>query len=310
MKNNSVLIRVFNMLFKKRIDKYIERRVNHILDQKFGHYYKLELWEAAKIKGETSILKVLNKELMFFCSLDSVLDKMIFTNEFENDEILFLNRFLKPGDQFIDIGANSGLFTIYAAQKVGSSGKVFSFEPTETTFKKLCKNIELNKYSDRITPFQLALSSKNEDLMLYSLSEGFDAWNSVSKPIINKDFKVLDIKAVQIDRLDEIGIDFNNSALVKIDIEGWELNALKGGAEWLKKEKAPVLMIEFAEEHAVNSGSSCRELYSFIESLGYRLYKYEKMNNDLVPAPNLDYYYENIIAAKLIDPVKERLKID
>ena len=304
-----ILSRIFNSLLKKRVDKYIDRKVNEILIRKFSHYYYSELWEAAIRKGETKVLKVLTEDLNFFCSLDSILDKMVFTDEFENDEIIFLNRFLKSGDQFIDIGANSGLFTIYAARAVGGKGKVFAFEPTDSTYKKLCDNIELNKFSNVVT-HQLAVSSKNENHEFYSLGEGFDAWNSLAKPIINKHYKVLNVKAVQIDKIDEIGINFNNSALVKIDIEGWEHQVMKGGINCLKKEESPVMMIEFAYEHARNTGSSCRELYNFLESLGYRLFRYDKLKNELVHAPNLDYYYENIISVKKIELVNEKLKIE
>lgn len=299
---------IFNTLLKKRVDKYIDRKVNEILIQKFKNYYYSELWDNAIKKGETRVLKVLPEGLSFFCSLDSILDKMVFTDEFENDEIVFLNRFLKPGDQFIDIGANSGLFTIYAARRVGNEGAVFAFEPTDTTYKKLCENVVLNNFSNIFT-HQLAISSKNENLEFYSLSEGFDAWNSLAKPIINKKYKLLNVKALQIDKIGEIDIDFNNSVLVKIDIEGWELQAIKGGKDCLKNERSPTLMIEFADEHARNAGASCRELYTFLESLGYKMFKYDKLKNELIDAPNIDYYYENIIATKKIDFVNERLRM-
>lgn len=308
MKKNQVVRWWFNLLLKKRVDKYIDRKVNEIITQKFRYYYNSELWEEAIVKEETRILKVLKKDLMFYCSLDSILDKMIFTNEFENEEVMFLKRFLKPGDQFIDIGANSGLFTIYAAQKVGAQGQVFAFEPTDTTYRKLCENVVLNNFTN-ISTHQLAISAKNEDLEFYSLSEGFDAWNSLAKPIVDKKYKILNVKAIQIDKMDEIGIDFNKSKLVKIDIEGWELKAIKGGVNCLKNEKSPVLMIEFADEHARNTGGSCRELYTFLESLDYKLFKYDKLKNELIYAPNADYYYENIIATKNIEFVNERLKM-
>lgn len=303
-----VLRWIFNFFLKKRVDRYIDRKVNEILTRRFKYHYYSELWDAAIRKGETKVLKELPEGLKFLCSSDSVLDKMIFTNEFENDEIIFLNRFLKSGDQFIDIGANSGLFAVYAAKAVGNEGKVFAFEPTDTTYKKLRENIELNKFANIVT-YQLAISSKNEVLEFYSLSEGFDAWNSFAKPIIKKKYTVLNVQAVQIDKFNEIGIDFNNSTLVKIDIEGWELQALKGGINCFKNENAPSLMIEFAEDHARNAGGSCRELYTFLESLGYKMFKYDKLKNNLFPTPNLDYYYENIIATKKVDFVNERLRI-
>ena len=306
---NKILRWIFNSFLKKRVDRYIDRKVNEILTRRFKYHYYTELWDAAIRKGETKVLKELPEGLKFLCSSDSILDKMVFTNEFENDEILFLNRFLKSGDRFIDIGANSGLFTIYAAKAVGDKGQVFAFEPTDTTYKKLCENIELNKFSNIVT-YKLAISSKNEDLDFYSLSEGFDAWNSLAKPIIKKKYTVVNVKTVQIDKFDEIGIDFNNSVLVKIDIEGWELKAIKGGVNCLKNENSPALMIEFADEHARNTGGSCRELYAFLESLDYKLFKYDKVKNKLIHAPNQDYYYENIIATKKIDFVNERLRVE
>jgi FkbM family methyltransferase len=212
---------------------------------------------------------------------------MVFTNEFENDEVQFLNRFLKQGDLFIDIGANSGLFTIYAARKVGNQGNVIAFEPTDTIYTKLCENIILNKFTN-INAHQLAISSRNEVLKFYSLSEGFDAWNSLAKPIINKKHEILNVNAIQIDKMDQFGVDFNRSSLVKIYIEGWELNALKGGVTCLKNKNSPVLMVEFANEHAVNTGGSCKEVYAFLELLDYKLYKYYKLKNELILAPNED----------------------
>lgn len=307
MKTN-ILRKIFNLFLKRRIDKYLDKKVIEILTQNFKHYHYSTLWDDAIVKGETRILKCLEKDLLFYCSIDSILDKMIFTSEFENEEIFFINSFLKQGDQFIDIGANSGLFTIYAAKRVGNKGRVFAFEPTDTTYKKLCDNIDLNRFSNTIA-HQLAVSSKNEEIEFYSLSEGYDAWNSPAKPIINKTSKVLNVKAIQIDRMNEVGIIFNDSALVKIDVEGWELQVLKGGITCFNDEKSPTLMIEFADEHARNAGASCRELYSFLQSLGYNLYKFDKQKNELVEVPNEDYYYENIIAAKNIDSVNERLKM-
>src|SRR4051812_46127494 len=65
----------------------------------------------------------------------SELSRYIF-NGFEKKEINFLQRILQPGDLFIDVGANIGLFSLYAAKAVGEAGSVIAFEPTPDIFSR------------------------------------------------------------------------------------------------------------------------------------------------------------------------------
>src|SRR5207302_1817218 len=64
----------------------------------------------------------------------------------------------RPGDSFVDVGANIGLWTLVAASTVGSEGEVFSFEPNPVTFRKLIANITRNARSDIVTAFPDAVS--------------------------------------------------------------------------------------------------------------------------------------------------------
>src|SRR5262249_39728633 len=64
---------------------------------------------------------------------DSELCRLIYCRHFEATERAFLNRFLRPGDVFVDVGANIGLFTLIAAACVLPAGRVVAFEPTSLT---------------------------------------------------------------------------------------------------------------------------------------------------------------------------------
>src|SRR5436189_6431842 len=75
---------------------------------------------------------------------DSELCHLIYCRSFEVTERAFLNHFLRPGDVFVDVGANIGLFTLIAASCVGPKGKVVAFEPTTVTYTRLVENIRLN----------------------------------------------------------------------------------------------------------------------------------------------------------------------
>lgn len=83
-------------------------------------------------------------------------------------EMVYLNRFLSTEMNFIDIGANQGEFSLFAANKI-KSGQVFSFEPVKQQYNSLIKNKELNKL-DSIIPFNFGLSNNKGELPIYTSS--------------------------------------------------------------------------------------------------------------------------------------------
>src|SRR5215510_12901685 len=78
---------------------------------------------------------------------DSELCRLIYCRSFETTERAFLNHCLRPGDVFVDVGANIGLFTLIAASRVGPAGRVVAFEPTGVTYTRLIYNARLNGFS-------------------------------------------------------------------------------------------------------------------------------------------------------------------
>src|SRR3546814_4622191 len=78
---------------------------------------------------------------------------------------------LEEGDCFIDVGANCGLFSIMAGQRVGPGGLVLAFEPCQQTFSRLVDNIETNGLKN-ILPFRLALADMSGIVELDSGSTG------------------------------------------------------------------------------------------------------------------------------------------
>jgi FkbM family methyltransferase len=70
---------------------------------------------------------------------------------------------LGEGDVFVDIGANSGYFTVLAALRVGARGRVFAFEPNPVVRRQLQRHVELNAIADRVTISELALADEDQD---------------------------------------------------------------------------------------------------------------------------------------------------
>ena len=157
----------------------------------------------------------------------------------------WINKF-KKNSIFWDVGANIGIYTIYAAIK--SKVKVYAFEPMPLNYKNLCLNISLNKLIDKITPFCLVLNDKNIFSYLYIrwLEEGF-AGTSFNKPLEISNTKGLKIKqfCTNIDTLVyKLGVPCPN--YLKIDVDGNDFLVLKGAKKVIKDPKLKSILIELA----------------------------------------------------------------
>lgn len=227
----------------------------------------------------------------------------------EQDEILFIKRFLRDGDIFFDIGANIGLYSNLAAQRVGRMGCVYAFEPTPTTFQRLTDNIQLNN-AENIKAINAGLSDLTGTMLLKTCIGGMDAWNSFAAHPKIKNLKEVPVKVYSFDDfLSMEKMDLSKIALSKIDVEGWEMQVLKGGKNLFSNKEAPVLLIEFTDENSFSAGYSCNELYDFVRSLGYQWFKYDAARNHLNEQPKKMYYpYENLIAVKDLSKVNNRIK--
>ena len=269
---------------------------------------KLKEWQSL-FRNDDKIISRLNDSLQIFHFKDSVLSQLIY-NGFEESELLFLRRFLSDSDVFVDIGSNIGLFSLHAAEIVGESGSVYAIEPTQETFSRLVQNVRLNNFEDRITCDNIGLSDENGMLSLNISLNGYDAWNTFATPINDNLHETLDVPVKTLDTyIIERAILRQKISLIKIDVEGWELHVLNGARDLLTDDDAPVLIVEFAESYAFAAGTSCYEVYDKLLEFGYRLYSYDKENNQLIlDTKRLHYPYLNLIAAKDINKVVNRIE--
>ena len=239
--------------------------------------------------------------------LDSMLGRLIYCDDFEADERQFFNTFLRPGDVFVDAGANIGLFSLIAAHRVGPGGHVHAFEPCAQTFERLQANVALNGFAN-VSCHPLALSSENASLEMRVSEEGFDAWNSLAQPTAGSRVDTETVACVTWDDFAQKHDLVGRVTFMKIDVEGWETHLLSGARATLSREDAPTLQVEFTEEATRSAGSSCERLYQALEEMGYRMFVYDARSNRLVPDPLRESYpYLNLVAAKRPEMVAARL---
>lgn len=158
---------------------------------------------------------------------------------FESAEVDALCRHARPGTTVVDAGANVGIFTIPLAMSVGREGHVLAFEPTRDTADRLRENLRRNELSN-VEVFDCALGSARTRMTLRLEDDG--AFNSLADE--PEGFG----PTVAVNRLDDIWEDAGRPpvSVVKIDVEGAEIEVLKG-AQALLRSSQPVVLLEAAD---------------------------------------------------------------
>jgi FkbM family methyltransferase len=281
---------VFHLIFK--INKWTHEYIEQIYFEEKCNRDKY--WDK-KFIDTSYFIHDLSHGLKIKLYKNSVLSKLIYEG-FEQSELKYLESSLTDGDIFIDVGANIGIFSLYASRFVGQLGKVISIEPSRVTFERLLENVKLNQLGN-VSPFNIGLSNRSGRLDLQVSVSGFDAWNTFSTAHNNKFQSKIN---VQVETLDDLVQNFEKKKirLIKIDVEGWEKFVLLGGINFLNTY-SPSLMVEFTEENTFDAGYLVHELFDILELIGYKWYKI--VNGQLVPEiKKIHYPYENLVAKKLI----------
>jgi FkbM family methyltransferase len=160
------------------------------------------------------------------------------------------SQYVKPGDVVVDIGGNIGTHTMNLAKLVGLEGRVHVFEPQMKLYTELLMNMKLN-HSSNVIPYRVALGASERSAELVhpcSTNEGMGYIDDQGD------------ETVVMRTLDSYCLD--NVSLIKINIEGYEIEALKGSLETIERNK-PVLVVEIF-------GTDSREdRLNFIRGLGY-----------------------------------------
>lgn len=158
------------------------------------------------------------------------------------------------GNSFIDIGSNIGNHTLYFFNECQALSS-YNFEPVKDTFNILKKNIELNNLSNKARLYNIALGCKKGSASLVY----YDKSNIGMAQLTNDENGTF-----QILPLDDVDVQ-DNIKLIKIDVEGFELQVIQGMINTIKKYK-PYIMIEIRNEHSVKINKILKELnYNMIE---------------------------------------------
>ena len=190
---------------------------------------------------------------------------------FELDTYRTLARLVRPGHHVVDCGANVGYFTLQAARLAGPIGRVDAFEPDPLNRQRLEQNLAANAMADRVKVHAVALSDEDAWATLYHPTEGARNHGESSLFAPEGD-QPADAFSVPTARLDAV-LD-RTPDVIKMDIEGAELAALRGATGLLAAPGAPQWIIEHNVDSARAAGHRPGDLLRFLRTHrpGYRAY--------------------------------------
>ncbi|MBR0896457.1 FkbM family methyltransferase [Bradyrhizobium tropiciagri] len=194
-------------------------------------------------------------------------------NIYERQTRAKLRTLVKPGSLVLDIGANVGAHTLHLAHLVGPQGRVLAFEPTDFAFRKLNRNLELNpELQKRVIPFHCFLTGKDAEPVPSAI---YSSWPLTNESGLHAKHlgREMRTEAAQARRLDDVLAQFPDLRvqLVKLDVDGYECDVLRGAPKLMKDVK-PIFVMELAPYVLEERGTSLEELFSYFIPNGYRFF--------------------------------------
>lgn len=221
----------------------------------------------------------------------------LYTGLPEYDDMLFALRLLRPGDCVIDVGANIGLYSLLAASRIGD-GRVIALEPDPLTAARLRENTELN----RLRNVEVRVEAAGAEHGHARLTTGLDAEN-----YIVGEGSTAATTTVLVSALDDLVDPGAQVALVKLDVEGFESEVLRGAGRLLTEGLVMAWIVE-TSGLGLRYGVEDQTVIEMFVSRGYHPFHYDSDNGLLQPvAGPTGETGRNLIFVKDAGAVRDRL---
>jgi FkbM family methyltransferase len=224
----------------------------------------------ARLLGRRAVAKLGERSRLWVDPHRTAASMVLYANPPDLPEMLVWRRALRDGGIFVDVGANVGTYTIWAAEQ---GAEVIALEPAADTFGLLEENISLNGY-----PVTALRAAAGDHCGSARFTAGLDTGNSLAPdgPVVTD--------LVTVDSL----IGERRVTGMKVDVEGFEIDVLRGAARALADRRIGLIQIEWNHACSVAMGTDRRPIADLLAGYGYRLYRPDPRGH-LVPVTSHEY---------------------
>jgi FkbM family methyltransferase len=267
------------------------------------------IWEAFRDRGLDSVVEIeWHGGARIGLHVRNEFGKQIFVGgAIDPNEFCFLDRLLRKGMTFADVGANEGLYTVFAARRVGSEGRVLAFEPSRRERARLLRNLERNGLTN-VELIACALAERDGEARLFVAHEEHSGHNTLGR-FVYRDVELEEEEVVPVHSLDSAAAErgLERVDVVKVDIEGAEEAFLSGARRTLTVMR-PVMLLELTDLSLRAQNSSAGEVLGHLGAMNYRILVFDPRTGAPAPAENLRRNWdENVIAWPAERPVPDSL---
>lgn len=196
--------------------------------------------------------------------LNELIDSSIyFQGAFERESVAAVQRYLKPGDVALDIGANIGCYALLFSKIVGEHGKVVAFEPMGWAWRKLTRNKGLNAFTTNLVLEKCAVGDRPATAQRVRFRTSWRIFGADDPP----QEEVVDV--VTLDQYVEEHL-LEKVDFIKLDVDGFEYKVVRGGKRTLLKYR-PIFMLELGSYTLESTGDRLEDLVDCLYDLGYAI---------------------------------------
>jgi FkbM family methyltransferase len=196
--------------------------------------------------------------------------KVVYANPPDYQEMFVWRQLLRPGDLFIDVGANIGSYTIWAGEL---GAEVIALEPAKDTFALLVENVALNGYT--VKPIEAAAGAACGTAQFTS---GRDSVNRLD-PEGSVEATVVTIDSI---------IEDCTVAGMKVDVEGFEIEVLRGCERALSEHRIKLIQLEWNASSSMAVGTDRQPVADLLAKYGYGLWRPDG-DGKLVPTTDTSF---------------------
>ncbi len=242
-------------------------------------------YRSDRLRGVDLVVPYLAENLSFLLNSKEFIGwNILFHGAYEHATNDLLRRLVQAGNVVIEAGANNGSETVLLGTLVGERGHVHAFEPVPHVARRLRANLALNDQLDRVTIYEQAIGEHAGSVELHLPPDDHPNQGIASKVQHELSTRLLEVPLVSLD--DWAGKEnVERVDLIKMDIQGAELDLLRGARE-LRKRSRPVIFTE-----AAASCSEMEELYDMLSENDYGVFLVDgqlnrRVQRDALPEGN------------------------